>query len=154
MKGVKKEVILTNFKGNYKQILLPSFLWSLPIIFISLIITNFSSSFLNFIIDEPSVLFSSPLGFIKTYLIMNFIVLLFYALFLYLGMINTSKKIPMPTYGHRAEFCIYIMLFFMVLNILISSIINKQFTFSDIGLLPILITFIIPALYKPKELKN
>ncbi len=139
------------FGKNAKAMLLPAFLWSLPLVLLSHLLI-FGSIFLGLLIaakqSSDGQLAFAP--FVIALLGSIFLTNALYVVFLIFSLRSIAKKIPMDQYDSRLTFCTYVTLFAYVLSTLIVSLLEQEFTFSSFGILPVILMFIIPALYTPK----
>ena len=130
---------------NFKIMLWPAFFWALSLSIVTIIF--FYGIFIAGIFSETENAFPIIIGIILSELLSNVL----YAFVLYLGLKNISMKLSMDTYWSRLTFCIYLTANLIIINSILLSLINQEFTFPTTGLIPAIIMFTIPALYKPKS---
>jgi len=137
---------------NYKAMQLPAFLWALPITIISFLLL-FAGTTIGLLLGVKSGTEGTLniLPFIGGILVSALFTSIIYGLFLYLGLRNISKKFPMDKYDIRLNFCANITIYVILIQTIVFSIIEQKFTFSGVGLFPLILLFIIPAIYKPKS---
>lgn len=143
----------TFFGKNFRAMLKPAFFWALPISIISLLLL-FAGIIIGIILavkggTEGAINIMPFIGGILFSIILTNII---YALFLYLGLRNIAKKLPMEKYDSRVTFCTYISIYVILINTIVVSLIGQKFTFSGFGIVPLIIMLVIPAIYKPKTI--
>ncbi len=73
-----------------------------------------------------------------------------YILFLYLGLVSISKKISIRRYYDRLIFCFLVFVFVELMGSITLSIIDRKITFFTLGLIPAILTFVVPVIYRKK----
>ena len=102
--------------------------------------------FVNFLATFLLSKFSAPL-----WLLTNFVMVIVYPFVLFAVLRKVDSLVPnMRKYSVAS----YVIIGVWVSNMIISSIIAKSFVLALPGLLPLLITFIIPGIYKIKNVKD
>ncbi|MDD5547318.1 MAG: hypothetical protein PHN74_00200 [Candidatus Pacebacteria bacterium] len=130
-----------------KKQLLPAFLWAALLTVISLIWSVVLAYGLTVISDKGNIEGIGAILFVISILFP----IVYYPLILYFALKNISKKLPMYEYRHKLFFCSYIVGFLIIIGTIISSISERKFVLGEIGILPLIISFIVPAIYKPKD---
>src|SRR3989344_3764249 len=90
---------------------------------------------------------SSPYGFLALWIYTNLALVIIYPILLYFIL---KKVDSIVSNMNKYSVAIYTLAGIMVTSTILSSIIAKTFVFSGLGLLPLIITFIVPAFYRIK----
>lgn len=82
------------------------------------------------------------------FLLASLILNLFYALVLYLLLRIVDSKVKNMK---KDLVAMYFLVTFAVSNTIILSVLNESFDFFSVGLLPLILTFAVPSVYKTKK---
>tara|TARA_Y100000034_G_scaffold49418_1_gene61117 strand:+ start:107 stop:535 length:429 start_codon:yes stop_codon:yes gene_type:complete len=85
------------------------------------------------------------------WLFTNLAVVIIYPFVLYFVLKKVDLIVPNM---NKYSVAIYTLAGILITNTIISSIIAKSFVFGGVGLLPIIITFVVPVLYKIKNVQT